>query len=266
MQHLQRDAVAAGSAATLSLRALSVAEVRELVGALPGPAENAAALHSSSDGNPLFLTQLVEGGDWDVGGASGIRTIVAHRIARLSPEARTMAEIAALAGTRFSREVVCRVSGWDAGAADDALDELVDRRIVREASGRGFFDYAFAHHLVAQIVAEGAQPERSAARSRRIARALEELYPERSAELAAQVARHFELAGDAKAAAVRYLAAARQALSVGALDEADAHAERGVALHPTRRYASTCSWSRKRARRDAAGGRRALPFWPSWML
>jgi DNA-binding SARP family transcriptional activator/tetratricopeptide (TPR) repeat protein len=232
VQRLQRDATASGWAELLSLRALSLGEVRELVGALPGPAANAAALHASSDGNPLFLTQLVEGGDWEAGGTSGIRTIVAHRIGRLSPEARTMAEIAALAGTRFSREVVRRVSGWEAGAADDALDELVERRIVREASGRGFFDYAFAHHIVAQTVADGAQPERSAARRRRIARALEQLYPERSAELAAEVARHFELAGDAKAAAARYLIAARQALSVGALDEAVAHADRGTALEP----------------------------------
>ena len=233
LQRLRRDAVVAGSARSLSLRALSLGEVEQLVRVLPASfAGSAGALFASSEGSPIFLAQLVDDGGTAFSERSGanVRTLVAERLDRLSAEARTIAEIAALAGTRFSREVLHQVSGWAGGAADDALDELIDRRIVREASGRGFFDYAFAHRIVQETVAQNALPERCATRHRRIARALEDLYPERADELAAGIARHYDLAGEPAAAAPRYLAAARQALSVGALDEAAAHVARGLAL------------------------------------
>jgi DNA-binding SARP family transcriptional activator/tetratricopeptide (TPR) repeat protein len=227
-----RDAVIAGHGAGLTLRALGLNDVENLVRALPQPLERSAQqLHASSDGNPLFLAQLVEGdGTAGAGATESVRSLVSRRLDGLSPQTRTLAEIAALVGTQFSREVVRRVSGWDGAATDDALDELIERRIVREASGRGFFDYAFAHHLVQQTVAESAQTGRAAARHRRIARALDELYPERAAELAPRIARHYALAGDGASAAPRYLAAARQALALGALDEASSHVARGLEL------------------------------------
>ncbi len=233
LQRLRRDATIAGSARSLSLRPLSVDDVDELMRSLPNaPAGTAAALRSASDGSPLFLTQFIESDSTNATdlGAGTVRTMVVERLDKLSPDARTFAEIAALVGAQFSGEVVRRVAGWDGGSTEDALDELIDRRIVREASGRGLFDYAFAHHVVQQTVAESAEVRRAAARHRRIARALDELYPERAAELAARVARHYDLAGDANTAASRYLAAAHQALSVGAVDEAAASVARGLEL------------------------------------
>lgn len=214
---------------SVSLGALSSDDVEQLARSLPGTTGEVAALLASSGGNPLFLTQLVEGGEWS-GGVGGVGAVVARRVASLSAEARTIAEIAALAGTRFSREVVRRVSGWDGAAADDALDELIDRRIVRETTGRGFLDYAFAHQVVQEYIASVVPPQRSPARRRRIARALGELYPDRSAELAASIARQYDLAGELEAAAERYLHASRHALSVGAVDEASVHVARGLAL------------------------------------
>jgi DNA-binding SARP family transcriptional activator len=231
LQRLRRDAVAAGQARSITLRTLALEDVETLVGSLARHGTiTAESLYASSDGNPLFLSQFLDGGDAPDRAADNVRGLVARRVGQITPKTRTVAEIAALIGTQFSGDVVRRVSGWDVAAVDDALDELIERRIVREASGRGFFDYAFAHHLIQQTVAEAAEEGRAAARHRRIARALDELYPERAGELAPRIARHYDLAGDAASAARHYLSAARQALALGAVDEAAAHVARGLEL------------------------------------
>lgn len=234
LHRVRREARLAGTAQSVFLQIFSIADVEEVVGALPEVREGpASALLEASAGNPLFLTQLIA--DFREGAArvappSSLQAVVARRIDRLSNEARTVAEIAACVGDRFSRDAVREVSGWDEGTLGNALDELLDRRIVREASGRGLFEYTFAHHAFQEAVALAAPPERTAGRQRRVARVLEELYSDRAPELSAAIARHYELAGDDANAARRYLAAVRRSIALGALDEARAERDRALAL------------------------------------
>jgi DNA-binding SARP family transcriptional activator len=224
LHRLRREARATAAAQSLHLGQLTVAEVEELRAALPEMRDHPVeALIAASHGNPLFLTQLVvevrEGRQADVPPMS-LEAAVVRRIERLSDRARTAAEIAACIGDRFSRDAVREVSAWDEVALTNALDELLDRRIVREAGDRGVFEYAFAHQVVQNAIVRAVPPERAAVRRQRVARVLEELYPERSDELSAIVARHYELAGDAPNAARCYLQAARRSISLGALEEA----------------------------------------------
>ena len=116
-----------------------------------------------SDGNPLFLTQFIDDirkGERAAPSAS-LQTLVASRIGQLSDEARTAAEIAACIGVRFSHDALREVSGWDEASLGNALDELFDRRIVREASGRGLFEYAFSHNVVHEAIVQAVPPERA---------------------------------------------------------------------------------------------------------
>jgi len=139
-----------------------------------------------SDGNPLFLVEtlrdLVEAQHVvvaDGAGASrhwttrgvprGARKAISDRLARLSPEAYALAEIAAVVGRGFGLELVTAVSGWTEGAVLAALDELLDRQILRDSSGRARAEYAFTHHLIQTAVYEGAAPEKIIGRHRRIA-------------------------------------------------------------------------------------------------
>ncbi len=232
LRGLRRRAHAEGLVRGLTLAPLTRADVAQLARRSPAIEAKLAALHAASDGNPLFLTQLIDVPQDELiaSGAGGLRHLVAGRIEQRSSEARTIAEIAALMGTHFSRDAVVEVSGWQESAVLEALDELIDHRIVHEASGRGFFDYAFSHRIVAEVLAEAAPPDRAAKRHRRIARVLDELGGDRSGELSATVARQYDLAGDATAAAPRYLAAAERALMVGAVEEAESLASRGLAL------------------------------------
>jgi DNA-binding SARP family transcriptional activator/tetratricopeptide (TPR) repeat protein len=230
---LRREARAAGGAESIWLSRLSAGDVEELRATLPGVRDSTAdTLLAASQGNPLFLTQLVvEGGEGDAATVPpSLQAAVGRRIARLSEHARAAAEIAACIGERFSRDAVREVSAWDEAALAEALDELLDRRIIREAGGRGILEYVFSHNLVHDAIARAVPPKDAATRRRRIARVLERLYPERVSELSALLAAHYEAAGDVENAARCYLEAVRRSISIGALAEARAQCDRGLAL------------------------------------
>ncbi len=233
LHRLRSEARATACAQSLSLRTLSIDDVHELTAALRDmPDLEPANLLAVSAGNPLFLTQFIDDlrhGERSAPPAS-LEALVAARIGQLSEEARTAAEIAAFVGTRFSHDALRDVSGWDEAAVGNALDELFDRRIVREASGRGLFEYAFSHQIFQEAIARAVPQERAVARHRRVARVLEELYADRASELSATIARHYELAGDAANAARCYLTAVRRSIGLGALDEAHALSDRALAL------------------------------------
>ena len=232
LRRARNDAITEGYGRSLNLRPLSVSDVDAMTNMLgsasPGPAP---MLHLASEGNPLLLGQLLEDPvALRAEAPARVGDVIEARLARLSPEARRLADIASLIGQRFSGEVVREAGGWDQPTFDDALDELLDRRIVREATGRGALDYAFAHQTVRDVVAGNVSAERSRDRHRRIARVLEDLFPDRVAEFAAELGRHYENAGEADEAADRYLAAARRATAVAALDEAASHLDRALEL------------------------------------
>jgi DNA-binding SARP family transcriptional activator len=235
LRRLQREAEFAGTATTVSLPPLDLEAVDAIVhrAAHAGAAApDVAALHARSGGNPLFLAQLLAApaGVLSEKIPPTLASLIGARLDAMPERARTFVEIAALVGERFAVEIVRDVAGWDDATALAATDDLLDRRIVREVTGRGIFRYAFAHQLVQQAVLDATDAHGLRERSRRIARVLSELYPERADELAGDVARHLEQSGDAAAAAERYLVAARRSFDVGAVDESLRSAVRGLAL------------------------------------
>jgi tetratricopeptide (TPR) repeat protein len=153
---------------------------------------------------------------------------VAARFERMPDAARHVAEIAALAGTHFSREILCDVAGWNAAEVFDALETLIERRFIRERFGRGPFNLSFSHDLVRQAIL-GIAPG-SPDRHRRVARVIEKCHPELANELALELASHYERAGAPNEAARRFARAARRALELGAVDDAETALARGLAL------------------------------------
>jgi DNA-binding SARP family transcriptional activator/tetratricopeptide (TPR) repeat protein len=233
LRTLRAEILAARWGSGLTLRPLTALDIAEVARKVAHPLlATLQQLHAACAGNPLLLDQLLAAPAPEISPVGELRldAIVGAQFARLSERARAFAEIAALVGTRFPQELVREVGGWDAATASEALDELLDRKIVSEASGYGDFDYSFAHQLTRDAVAELASGRRAADRHRRIARALEALYPEREAELAAQSGRHYDLAGDRERAASRFVLAGRRALAMSALEEARAALRRGLEL------------------------------------
>ena len=225
------DAVAEDAARSLVLRHLSLEDVEALTRDTVGFRGAAADLYRASEGSPLLLGELLEGQvDLAAEGPSSIVNVIRERLDQLTPQARRLAEFAAIAGPRFSREVVREAGGWTGSQFGEALDELLDRRIVAETIGRGALDYAFTHQLVRDVAEQAAPLERAGDRHRRIARTFESLHPELIAEFAGSLGRHFEVAQDRDAAAARYLTAARRALELAAVGDGRTYVDRGLAI------------------------------------
>jgi DNA-binding SARP family transcriptional activator/tetratricopeptide (TPR) repeat protein len=225
----------------VALGPLDADDVRALVAAaVPGENEAlAAGLFAASEGNALFVTELLrerlndaaaEAAPAGVGETvpPGIAATVIARVGRLSPGARTLVETAAVVGVGFDTEVVRQASGWSFAEVFDALDELLDRALVRESPQRRG-DFAFSHQLVHVAVYTMLDDEVRRRLHRRIARTLEQLFADR-ASLYATIARHYDAAGFAAEAVARYLPAVAHALSVSAQEEAIALASRALEI------------------------------------
>ncbi len=220
-----------GFAKHVSLGPLSCDTVA-LIAKARGVPELAEQLFADSEGNPFFLTEMLrshaEGATALGTGIDGIPAWILKRAASLSERAQSLVEAAAVIGANFDVELLKEVCGWDESALLDALDELLDRQLIRE-SAVGASDFAFGHHLIHAAIYDRCSVATKKRRHRRIARALCELYPARLDDLAPQIAFHLANAGQNEAAAPYYLRAARSAQRLFANRDAVEFAGRGLA-------------------------------------
>lgn len=193
-------------------------------------AQTVARLYAFSEGNALFLNEAIadalESGSQPAHSpppTRGVESIVAARVARLSEVAQTVAEIAAVCGQGCSVEIVCDIAGLSAPQALDALNELLDRRLVREAGARDRFDFVFTHHLIGASIYARMKPGLRTRRHARIAHIIESR-DERDVGTVRELARHYHLADRPEQAARWYTRAAREAVAVYANEDAVAFA------------------------------------------
>lgn len=210
----------------------------------------AARLWSASEGNPLFVNLLMQ--PWLDGDRSSdvnwidqierdakrtlpesLRAIVTGRLDQLSPTARAVAEIAAVAGPIFSTELVREVGGWNEASVLDALNELLDRRLVHDTGGYGQFDYAFAHAVIRQTLYANLPLDRRNHRHRRVGQVMEELYTDRLAEISGELALHFDRGGEPSQAVTYYRRNAYRLINLYADTEALSAIERTLELLPS---------------------------------
>ena len=160
----------------LKLPPLSVGEVEALIASmlvltLPDRHSLATRLHAEGGGNPLYIIELVaalvdegvlavgERGSWQLLEAegwraplpTGLRAIIASRLARLGEEARAVA--LAMAGLPPDmQETTARAAAkLSADRFDLGRDELVARRLIRLTS-RQSGAFQFSHELVRRVV------------------------------------------------------------------------------------------------------------------
>ena len=225
-----------------------------------------ARLFSWTRGNPFFVEELLKAlvasgalhqreGVWHGWDAEppdlprSIRDAVSARVNRLAPAARTLANLAAVIGTRTTHDVLVAVSGMPEGDVLSSLDELRAHGVLGEAAeAGGGIRYEFTHPLVRDVL----YAEMGIARGRllhaSVAEALETLYGSGADAHADELAYHFaraEARGLA-AKAVRYLAAAgRNAIARHANREAADYLSAALEQHDRAPDASN---------RDAAHG------------
>jgi DNA-binding SARP family transcriptional activator len=239
----------ASYAAVVTLDHLGAPELEALVGGIldvPTPPDGlVSTIEERSDGVPLFAEELVlalrdagtlrrTDAGWELADLRGgpavpdtLHDLLLARLDRLGT-ARIVAQVGAVLGRRFDRELLQAVAGLDERALDEGLARLVDAELLhvrgRDASAR----YVFKHALIRD--AAYASLMRSARRSlhARVARMLEERRPDSVAAAPEVLARHLDAAGDHAAAAVSWLRAGALALRAPAYVEAMAHYEAGL--------------------------------------
>ncbi len=243
LRKVRQELSGTSAASSLSLQRLAPEEiasiVRSIVPETVDRPEVAERIHRQSEGHPLFATQLAV----DYVERQGIRSdtppgtlddVIVARLERLSEPARRCADVAAVVGPEFDIELVGGVLGWVEAEIVGALDELLERQLVREASNRARFSYVFSHQLVRVAAYARIDAERRRRYHLLVGRAMEALDAAPEENLAVELAGHWEGGHSFARAAACWLQAAERALLAHAPDEAADFAGRGIALEPQR--------------------------------
>jgi DNA-binding CsgD family transcriptional regulator len=233
----------------MALRGLSQDEVNSYIQIIAGcapPVELAKAVHSQTEGNPLFMTQvvklLVQEGDllpdtnpgsrgWDIRIPAGVHEAIGRQLDRLSDGCQQMLALASVVGREFDLRVLERLEG---AASEDALLELLEEAMaahVIEEAPQAVGRYQFTHVLIQNSLAREMSATRRARLHLRIGQALEELNADNLPAHASRLAHHFSQAAAVGGLEklVRYcLLAGERSLATYAWEEALSHFQEGL--------------------------------------
>jgi len=168
----------------LFLGPLSASESDRLADELPErPGLDAAAVAravAASEGNPLFLEQLIASGRDEETVPPTVEVLIASRLDALPRDERAVLERASVAGRVFWRAAVEHATPEEErDRVGPALMSLTRRRLVRPARSTlvGEDGFRFHHGLIRDVVYAGIAPDVRAALHESVARSLDEREP-----------------------------------------------------------------------------------------
>jgi tetratricopeptide (TPR) repeat protein len=250
---LKTDLAAHGVLHDAPMPFLSEQDVTQYVSAqLPAaPASAAALIYRKTEGNPLFMADLVrdlrerdvvDGWAAEIGDKlpESLRGMIERKLERLNDQDRQLLRVAAVQGVQFDSAIVAAVLDRDPADVEDALQAL-DRvhgvvQLVREQElpNRVFsLRYQFVHVLYQSALYGSIAPTRKAGWSSRVAGVLEAAFGDRKRTIAAELAVLYEVGRDPSRAAEHFLTASHVAASRFATQEALAFSRRGLAVLAT---------------------------------
>ena len=230
------------------LRGLSQAEVKAYVARIvggDGAPSLATRLHSITGGNPFFLGELIRAVDaddlakWARTGNEDptwripeeVRAVIRRRIDRLSPEASSVLQLAAVGGRELDLAVLEAMSRLSPSRLVDAVGESLDAGVlVEDVDGQR---QAFAHELVRETLYLDLSARRRAELHLQMGAVLEELGRGDPDRRLSEIAHHLALAaplGDIPKAIAYLERAGDRAAMLLAYEEAARHYGRGLQL------------------------------------
>lgn len=187
----------------------SVEMVRQILSAAAIPAELEALVTETTDGNPLFIEELVvsliEGGtlvrrgdDWSfepppetLRVPDRVQNLFAARVDRLDEDVKELLKIAAVVGRVFKSAVVARVA--DNPQVESSLQALESLELIYRLPDSNPATYSFKHVLCQEAVYGQIRDGKKRQYHEQVARAMEELYAERLEEHCELLAHHYAL-------------------------------------------------------------------------
>jgi DNA-binding winged helix-turn-helix (wHTH) protein/predicted ATPase len=191
----------------------------------------ARVIHRRTDGNPLFMVNVVNhliahgviaqvDGQWVLQGGEAevarripedLRQLIERQTERLNPAERAMLEVASVAGAEFSAAAVAAGVETTVEAVEEQCAELARHEQFLQASGTSEWPdgtvatrYRFQHALYQEVLYERLPAARRQRLHRQIGERQEAAYGERAREIATELALHFERGRDHRKA-IQYL-------------------------------------------------------------
>jgi DNA-binding winged helix-turn-helix (wHTH) protein/tetratricopeptide (TPR) repeat protein len=214
-------------------------------------------IHQHSDGNPLFMTAILEhleqnavlsrvDGRWrmtrplekvEPGVPETLRQMLEVQLQQLSGEEQQLLKCASVAGEHFTAWSVATMMESDVASAEERVSGLADRQHcvkwlgTRElANGVRSSEYEFRHALYREVLYRALNPTQLVNFHRRLAHGLEKLRSAAETEAAAEIAMHFEEGQEYYRAILYLMLAAENATRRWAHHEAIAALERACEL------------------------------------
>jgi DNA-binding SARP family transcriptional activator len=234
-QFTQRDS----SMTAITLNRLNIAATNQLAGHITQHAltpEQISRLYTETEGNPLFVVEMARANlqypttshqHPTTNLPPKVQTVIETRLNQLSPPARELTRLAAAIGRSFTFNLLTTANGKDESVAVRGLDELWQRRIVRE---RGQDAYDFSHDKIRQVAYAGLSSARRRLLHGRIITALETLYSDNLDEVSGQLAAHYEATQQIQKAVRFYHQAANVSNRIFAHQETIQYLRRAITL------------------------------------
>jgi DNA-binding SARP family transcriptional activator len=206
-----------------------VADYVELTASEIASPELVAALHEETEGNPLFIGEMVrllalEGVDPKSAGAAivipqSVRDVIARRLAHLSEECNRVLVLASVLGREFAVGTLARVGSVSEDELLETLDEAMAARVVSDVpAGPGRL--RFAHVLMRDTLYERLTTARRVRLHRTTVEALEALSGGEPGSHLAELAHHAIAGSDFDRGLLYARRAADRALALLAYEEA----------------------------------------------
>jgi predicted ATPase len=211
----------------------------------------AHVIHQRTEGNPLFMVNVVEylaaqGGRGETvetvqrGVPGDLRQMIEEQIHRLRAEEQQLLEVASVAGMEFSAAAVAAGAEIEVEAIEELCTQLARREFFLRPSGTTEWPdgtvaarYSFLHSLYQEVLYERLPAGRRQRLHQRIGEREEQGYGERAREIAAELAMHFERGRDYRKT-VQYLQhAGENALRRSAHQEASSLLTKGLEVLQT---------------------------------
>jgi predicted ATPase len=223
-----------------------VGRIIENTSNVPPPAWLIEAVHTQTEGNPLFVMEVVrllaqEGEltgenaitqeSWTVRIPEGVREVIGRRLNRLSQRCNETLAVASVIGREFElRQLAPVIGDMSEDLLLDLLEEALAARVVEELP-QAVSRYQFTHSLIQETLATELSLTRRVRLHARIAETLEDLYGDDAEAHASELAYHFSEAASSnepeKLAKYSTLAE-EQALAVYAYEEAQSCYQQGL--------------------------------------
>ena len=241
LEDLLRDLRRDGRLDVIDVVALDAHDTAALAAAASErPVEESAAeeLFRETEGHPLYIVEMARA---SAEGSANPATVPAAakrvlpdrvmatiegRLALLTRPTLDVLGVASVIGREFSAELVAASSETAEADVAGAVEELVERRLVRER-GSGIYD--FSHDSIREVTYTRLGADRRRLLHRGVAQALTASAGNVPASASA-IARHLERGGFDEAAIPFYRLAAEHALGIFAASDAVAHYEQALAL------------------------------------